>query len=310
MAANPAQIHPIYPMNPYPPVSEIQMMRSHNHRRGFTMIEIAISLAIVAVAMVAILGILPAGLNVQRENREDTIIDLEADYYLQLIRSSGMQFGPLFVADHVDQISVTRTNHSTRAANTVLYNRTRTTGLGFSWNSRQVIRKLLSTPSWDLGTVPSTPDAVFTPAQGLSIIEENEVRAIVRAIPGRASDLSPAYSDSALRYEMKVSIHPAVTPSIFSGYGQNNTASPAFNNLNSAGPSGQGELLRQAALSSNLWEVELEIRWPVNNFDPVAGTYSLGRNSRTYRTYVAGTLEQDPRSRNLFVFNRGQYQTQ
>ncbi|HLZ53286.1 MAG TPA: prepilin-type N-terminal cleavage/methylation domain-containing protein, partial [Verrucomicrobiae bacterium] len=38
---------------------------------GFTMVEIAICLAIIGIALVAIIGVLPAGLNVQRDNREE-----------------------------------------------------------------------------------------------------------------------------------------------------------------------------------------------------------------------------------------------
>ncbi len=279
---------------------------------GFTMIEIAISLAIVAVAMVAILGILPAGLTVQQENREDTIMDLEAEYYMQLIRNSGMANGPLNIGQHVDQITITRTNHVSGAANTTLYNRNNTTGLGTTWDSRQVIRKLLSTPSWDLGSenLKLIPDAVFSPQNGVSITEENEVRAVIRAISGNAIDTAPAFQDSAFRYELKVSIHPVLTPAMFSGFGPQAGASQVFQDLNQQGPQGQGELLRQAALNQNLWEVQLEMRWPVNNFDTVAGTYITGNNSRTYRTYVAGTLAVDPRNRNFYQFDRGGYSTQ
>ncbi len=42
------------------------------------MIEIAISMAIAAFALVAILGNLPKGMQVQRENREDTLINHDA----------------------------------------------------------------------------------------------------------------------------------------------------------------------------------------------------------------------------------------
>src|SRR5947207_7764407 len=40
-------------------------------RSAFTMIEIAISLAVIGFALVAIIGILPTGMNVQKENREE-----------------------------------------------------------------------------------------------------------------------------------------------------------------------------------------------------------------------------------------------
>src|SRR5436190_18277631 len=40
---------------------------------GFTMIEIALCIAIIGFALVAIIGILPAGMQVQKDNREDTV---------------------------------------------------------------------------------------------------------------------------------------------------------------------------------------------------------------------------------------------
>ena len=50
------------------------------------MVEIALCIAIVAIAMVAIMGVMPTGLNVQKQNREDTIIDQEAQILLDAIR--------------------------------------------------------------------------------------------------------------------------------------------------------------------------------------------------------------------------------
>lgn len=277
---------------------------------GFTMIEIAISLAIVAVAMIAILGILPTGLTVQRENREDTIIDQEAEYYMTIIRNSGMQTGPIDIGSHVHQVFVTRTNHVTGASNTQTYSERSTTGLGFRWDSRQVVRKLLTTPSWDLGTLPLIPDAEFSPNGGMFIEEENIVKAVVRAVTGSAANNAPANDEGAFHYEMAVSLHPVITPALFSGYGPDAGPSTVYNNLSNAGPSGQGELLRQAGLASNLWEVELTMRWPVSFIDEDAGTYVLGNNKRSFRSYMAGFVTQDERSRNLYVFNRGVFQTQ
>ena len=54
--------------------------------RAFTMVEVALSLAIVAFAMVAIIGVMPMGLNVQKENREETIISQDAAVILEAIR--------------------------------------------------------------------------------------------------------------------------------------------------------------------------------------------------------------------------------
>jgi len=54
---------------------------------GFTMMEIAICLAIIGIALVAIVGVLPYGLHAQRDNREESIIGADASVLLDAIRS-------------------------------------------------------------------------------------------------------------------------------------------------------------------------------------------------------------------------------
>ena len=49
------------------------------------MIEIAICLAIIGVALVGIIGVLPYGMNTQRDNREETVIGQDANTLLPLI---------------------------------------------------------------------------------------------------------------------------------------------------------------------------------------------------------------------------------
>ena len=41
---------------------------------AFTMVEIAICLAIIGIALVGIIGVLPYGMNTQRDTREETQI--------------------------------------------------------------------------------------------------------------------------------------------------------------------------------------------------------------------------------------------
>ena len=50
------------------------------------MIEIALALAVIAFGLVAIIGFLPFGLGVQRENKDDTLIDHDARMFLRFIR--------------------------------------------------------------------------------------------------------------------------------------------------------------------------------------------------------------------------------
>ena len=56
---------------------------------GFTMVEIAISLGVIAFAIIAIIGILPTGLQGQRDNREETIINQDARLLIEAIKSGG-----------------------------------------------------------------------------------------------------------------------------------------------------------------------------------------------------------------------------
>lgn len=71
-------------------LSQIQLRDSAARRSAaFTMIEIAMSLAIIGFALVAIIGILPMGLDVQKNNRRETIINQDANYFIEAIRSGG-----------------------------------------------------------------------------------------------------------------------------------------------------------------------------------------------------------------------------
>lgn len=70
-------------------------LRTQHHAAAFTMIEIAIALGVIAVALVAIIGVLPAGMNVQKDNRQDTIINQDGAYLLEAIRTSAQNIPDL-----------------------------------------------------------------------------------------------------------------------------------------------------------------------------------------------------------------------
>ena len=53
---------------------------------AFTMLELALCLGIIGVALVAIIGVLPTGMQVQRDNREDTIIYQDAGYLMAAVQ--------------------------------------------------------------------------------------------------------------------------------------------------------------------------------------------------------------------------------
>lgn len=81
---------------------------------AFTMVEIALCLAIVGFALVAIIGVLPAGLNVQKENREETIINQDATLILNALRGSDRGNDPL--TNLFERITVTRTLYHTNGS--------------------------------------------------------------------------------------------------------------------------------------------------------------------------------------------------
>lgn len=62
---------------------------------AFTIIEIALCLGIIGFALVAIIGALPTGLNVQKFNREQTIIDSDATVWMDAIRSGARGYDDL-----------------------------------------------------------------------------------------------------------------------------------------------------------------------------------------------------------------------
>ena len=147
-------------------------------RGGFTMIEIAIALGVIGFALVAIMGILPLGLNVQRDNRFETIINQDATYWLEAIRN-GAQHSSIDendLANYVDRIEVRTQNGK---LDYVFGNQ----GLGANppqYNSTSNIISLL--------TQPYTGTNVF---------------AYVRAISGSAGEKR---SDVSFAYRMEVKV--------------------------------------------------------------------------------------------------------
>lgn len=77
---------------------------SRRPHAGFTMVEIAIALGVIGFALVAIIGILPTGLEVQRDNRSETIINQDAQLWMEAIRSGTSEVEGLL--ERVEQIEL------------------------------------------------------------------------------------------------------------------------------------------------------------------------------------------------------------
>ena len=139
------------------------------------MIEIAIAIGVIGFALVAIIGILPVGLNVQRDTHEDVIIGQDGPFFLEAIRNGGSTLGPGtstsldFLTNYVESITVGATP----------YNKP---------NSGQMILGLLSKP-------------------------KTSTSAIIRALTGPATDQNGSNAVTAFRYKMDVEIEPFATAS-------------------------------------------------------------------------------------------------
>lgn len=229
----------------------MKLPRQSRPASAFTMVEIAISLAIIGFALVAIIGILPAGLTVQKENREETIINQDANYLMYAIRS-GLRASnelPWFF----ERIVV-----SNEFAGTDLV-----------WNNNN----LLARPELVLGLLSTPTERIHN---GNRWFTTNLVYANVRAISGAAVEKPPqadsGIQDLAFAYRLTVQVVP------YTGFDTNSTnwtatSTPFYTNW-----------LAARAMETNLYEVSLRFQWPLL---PNGG---VGPGRQTYRTLIGGTL--------------------
>ena len=243
----------------------IRSYRRSQVKDGFTMIELVLCLGIISFALIAIIGVLPVGINVQKDNREETIIVQDGMYWMEAIRSGATGLDNL--TNHVDYIRIDET--SNRA--------------GYRWEpvtaspgdnhlflpGGAAIIGLLSMPvQADLvGPVQVKNWPQIDTGSG----EYNYIRAKVRAITGSAVDQAEFARDLAFSYRMTSEVRPVRTVEDWSGYGERR---PVVGNINK---------FRKL----NFYEIKLTFEWPVFEFD---GEETVGPNRRVFRSMVAGRL--------------------
>jgi prepilin-type N-terminal cleavage/methylation domain-containing protein len=149
-------------------------IRNHQSQRAFTMVEIAISLAIIGIALVGIIGVLPMGLSTQRDSREDTIINQDATVFIETIGKGAL--GADDLTNYVYAITNYQTTLSSGGTVTIGYDG------AFLTNGLRIVG-LLSTPEFE--------DNNFMPANPGNASFSNYVVAYVRSISGPAVEKPP-----------------------------------------------------------------------------------------------------------------------
>jgi len=232
---------------------------------AFTMVEVAISLGVIAIALVAILGVLPTGVRVQRDNREDTILNQEGVFWLEAIRSGS--HGLDYLTNYVDMISV-RLGNSSKP--TVF------PGQGFPvpsnaipgdplTNGHQII-SWLTTPKYVLDTTGTIT---------------NRVSALVRAITGSAMEKSKSARDMAFAYQLTSEVVPLnVHPRDHTNFMESGI-SPDL----ALSRSNLWRMARNEAL--NFYELKLTLQGPVI---PKGKNYDVLGTPKTFRTLISGAV--------------------
>lgn len=244
-----------------------------NRQAGFTMVEIALSIAIVALGMVAIMGVLPTGMTVEKDNREDILINQEGQYWLEAVKSGarGMQD----LTNYVEQIIMS--NVVAKAPALTLVNN-KVTPLQPEW-----IVGLLSTPKW-----------VITNGVPMA----RKFTAITKALTGPAAEKGALTNEFSFRYAVEVAITQPVGPldEIANGAPFGKQYLPEyFDRLsvtNLVEREQREQLLAYAqTMAVNLQEVKVTLRWPIME----RGTNLVaGNRKKVFRTQISGTLEALP----------------
>jgi prepilin-type N-terminal cleavage/methylation domain-containing protein len=256
--------------------------------RAFTLVEIAISLAVIGIALVGIIGVLPLGMREQRDNREQTVINQDATIFLDAITRGARGLDDL--TNYVFAITNYWTKYNSGAVPSAT---TGANGYGYSassvtWPSPPLnssfnpitnglrIIGVLSTPEFlDLNGYPT--NNLFS--GGYS----NHIVAYVRSISGPATEKppqdNPILQQDAFSYKIFCVNAPfAMDTNIF--------------NLSS------DQQIYAQQLAANLHELRLTFLWPIL---PNGG---IGTGHQTYRATVPGAIAQDPNNGSLYFYQQ------
>ncbi len=256
---------------------------SYNQHQAFTMIEIAIALAVIAFALVAIIGVLPVGLTVQKDNREETIMNQDGPYWLEAIRNGAQGFDNL--TNYVERIGVVLIDLNLNP-NTISTNFSDYDPPANKHGSNVV--GLLSLPKNSFYFDGSKTQLVV------------RVEAQTRALTGAATEQGLANKDFSFSYLLVSEIIP------FDNIALDSTNYLAY--LNRTPPVDPSEWITRSNrwaqvpfLEAHTREVRLNFRWPF------ISPGKTGSNRQLFRALVAGRLLPSPGDPHLYFFQPQTY---
>lgn len=243
--------------------------------RAFTLVEIVLSLAIVAIALVAIIGVLPIGLRVQSDNQEESIISADAAIWMEAFRNGAQgatYFDPHYPLKPANPPPAPLFNIHEIKVHWEEWRRS--TGGLIRTNTANPYRDRFQRDNELIGLLsrPKYPYGVFNAAHPNNPADDVYtnwiVYADVRALNGNMADLG-ADMDFAFKYRL--------TPEIVPLFG----VSP--NHLQTTNGVGL------PILETNLFELRLNFQWPL--VVGQGGGYQTQTNfakSLTFRTIISG----------------------
>ena len=228
-------------------------------------------IAVVAFALVAILGVMPTGLQVQKDNREDTIINQDGSFWLETLRSGARGMDEL--TNYVDRITIKHfdLNGVPRRSDYVFGNGSSIGSTNTFTNGLQIVG-LLSVPKYE--------------REG-SVWLTNSVVAYVRAFSGSAADKpdgarTRATKDIAFGYRLTTEVVPynplsrALTNNMMKG-------------LTDLDRTNRYELRRRAVnMEGNFHEIRLTMEWPL--YPTPDGLFSVGGRRKVLATIAPGSM--------------------
>lgn len=248
-------------------------LKAHNQLRqqcrseAFTLIEVALSLAIIGFALVAIIGILPKGMQVQRDNREDTNITQDGQFLLEVLKNG--QTNVTRLAENLEWIEL-----YSDGVRQGFFNRQQLLTNGITTNELAYrIVGLMSIPRFETST--NAAGYVSNYVRAKFVANSGPLADRLTQAPNGSRDLS-------FSYLVTVNLDRA-----------------QISQVNSNGLVTGNDSLYGTYLYTNMYDLRVTLSWPVY---PNTNT---GNGRKSFHTVVAGKLVQDTNA--LYRFMPGQF---